>query len=295
MNNDFDFWIGEWDINLRVHQEKNIWEEKNKSTARIYSMLDGNVILELWQEKNKPDGIIGYSLRHFDEDSNEWVIWLNWPGKNRSGTTSLKGNFRHGRGEFFSDKAINDSTTLLSRYTFSDITHNNLRWDDAYSRDSGKTWTNNWIMEFSRSKTVPTELLPGTNNLTNFSLRRCDPSQFDVIKKLSRNEPVYTSEGSIHYYGILDGCSVVILLKSDDYQQLSVLTFNTYAQVYEELVYDKTTKKTEIYYGRITDNTLQLSTLSKLKKRNITIKNRSFQLEEYSHDEKIRNIFIKGR
>ena len=147
-NRAFDFWIGEWDVNLRVYQQDSTWKDQHLSSARIYSLLDGNAILELWEEQDKPNGIIGYSLRHFDKDENKWTIWLNWPGKNRSGTTSLKGNFRHGRGEFFSSRAIDDSTTLLSRYTFSDITHNSLRWDDAYSRDSGQTWTNNWSMEF---------------------------------------------------------------------------------------------------------------------------------------------------
>lgn len=127
----FDFWKGEWDVNLRVQQADNSWADQHKSIARIYSLLEGKVILELWEEQ-KDNGISGYSLRYFDKNLNKWVLWFNWPWPNMSGSSSLRGEFRHGRGEFYSKSKMNDSTTRTSRFTFSDIKHKSLRWVDAH-------------------------------------------------------------------------------------------------------------------------------------------------------------------
>ena len=110
-------------------------------------MLEGKAILELWDEAS----IKGFSLRYYDAGRKEWVLWLNWPGANRSGSSSLAGTFRHGRGDFFSTYTTQDGTEGISRYSFNDITATSLRWDDAYSTDAGKTWSHNWIMEFSRT------------------------------------------------------------------------------------------------------------------------------------------------
>ncbi len=113
-------------MNLRIQQENGEWLDQVKSTARIYPILDGKAILELWNENKFGEGIKGYSLRYYREDLQKWELWLNWPGDNRSGSSSLSGNFRHGRGEFFSEYQKNDSVTITSRYTFSDITPNSL-------------------------------------------------------------------------------------------------------------------------------------------------------------------------
>ena len=86
----------------------------------------------------------------------EWVLWLNWPGQDRSGSSSLSGSFRHGRGDFQSVNERPDGTKSISRYSFNDITPHSLRWDDAYSDDGGKTWRNQWIMEFTRKEARPT-------------------------------------------------------------------------------------------------------------------------------------------
>ena len=138
----FDFWIGQWDVNLRMIQPDATWKDSVKARVQIYRILGGKAILELWDSKT----IKGFSLRYYDPAKKKWVLHLNWPGKNQANLSSLEGAFRHGRGEFFSGRG-----KQVNRYTFCDITENSLRWDDAYSRDGGKTWNNNWIMEFSRT------------------------------------------------------------------------------------------------------------------------------------------------
>ena len=79
----FDFWVGSWDVNLRVRQPDGSWSDQHRSTAEIYPILGGKAVLELWSE-NTVQGIKGYSVRYFDVGRNEWVLWLNWPSANRS-------------------------------------------------------------------------------------------------------------------------------------------------------------------------------------------------------------------
>ena len=147
----FDFWIGIWDVNLRMRQEDLSWRDSIRARAHIHRILDGKAILELWDS----EPIKGFSIRFFDREADEWVLWLNWPGQNRSGGSGLTGRFRHGRGEFFSEFKTGDGKPGISRYTFSDITDDSLRWDDAFSVDGGKTWSANWIMEFTRKRDAP--------------------------------------------------------------------------------------------------------------------------------------------
>jgi hypothetical protein len=245
----FDFWIGEWDVNLRVQQKDKSWLDKHKSVARIYPILDGTAILELWSENE--DGINGYSLRYYNPKKDKWDLWLNWAGKNRSGTNGLEGSFRHGRGEFFSERKIDERTTQIDRYTFSDATPNSLRWDDGYSRDGGKTWSSNWIMEFTRRQKTAPAIARDKNLLTYFNGNRCDTVEFNVLKKLSAN---HKNNTKLRLYNILDGCIVIGFIEDKKQKAFFTFTYNTYARVYELTYLDnKDSTALGLYYGNKTD------------------------------------------
>ncbi|NNE10242.1 MAG: hypothetical protein HKN20_16905 [Gemmatimonadetes bacterium] len=240
----FDFWLGVWDVNLRVFQDDGSWADEKSAVAKIYPILEGRAVLELWDESmSGVDAIRGFSIRYFDNDADEWVLFLNWPGRNRSGIGSLAGKFRHGRGEFFSERAIDDTTTLISRYTFSDITKNSLRWDDAFSRDGGKTWSNNWIMEFTRSGSTAEWPGPGENAHTYYDGARCDREEFGVVHDLagewkgSVTVGDHTETGPFRTYAILDGCATLTFLRGstgkEPFEEFGFLSYNTYANMYE--------------------------------------------------------------
>ena len=237
----FDFWIGEWDVNLRVRQDDATWKDSHQAVARIYPVLGGKAVLELWSE-DRQDGIKGYSLRYFDTARDEWVLWLNWPGPNRSGSSSLSGEFRHGRGEFFSASPNQAGGETISRYTFSDVTANSLRWDDAFSSDGGRTWTNSWIMEFSRSGPKPTLPAEGGPVHTWHDGSRCDAPEFRKYEFLSGSRSGQVEAGgsgpvTITGYQLLDGCAVMTFAgPSSDPERawgFSLITWNTYANRYE--------------------------------------------------------------
>lgn len=238
---EFDFWVGEWDVNLRVQQGDKQWLDQIKSVAKIYSVNGGRAILELWNDQ-RVQGIKGFSLRYYDFNRGKWVLWLNWPGRNRSGLSSLQGEFRHGRGEFFGGKG-----DTLTRYSFSDISPYHLRWDDAFTRDGGKTWTHNWIMEFTRTQQEP-DWPEGLTGHTYDQGGRCDLPGFDVFRSFTgqwsgtveKKEDGAWSKGQLDLKGfeVLNGCAVLNFATetygSERTEKFSIKSFNTYANKLED-------------------------------------------------------------
>lgn len=251
----FDFWIGEWDVNLRMRQADGIWKDQHKAEVKIYSILGGKAILELWSEGK--EGINGYSLRYYNPAKNKWDLWLNWAGKNRSGTNGLDGVFRHGRGEFYAEQKLQDGTTRISRYTFSDITPRSLRWDDGYSTDGGKTWSQNWIMEFTRKAKSPEPIGKERNLHTYFDGSRCDLPAFDPVERLVRE---FDQKDTRRVYNILDGCIAAGFFSNIRGADIFfTLTYNTYANVYELALLGKGEGESlSLYYGPLQDGILKL-------------------------------------
>ena len=257
----FDFWIGEWDVNLRVRQDDASWKDMYRAVARIYPMLEGKAILELWDEAS----IKGFSLRYYDAGRKEWVLWLNWPAANRSGSSSLAGTFRHGRGDFFSTYTTQDGTEGISRYSFNDITATSLRWDDAYSTDAGKTWSHNWIMEFSRTGDIPRLPENGGPAHTYHGGDRCPRSEFSwyefVIGRRSGSVRIdgASTPATLTGFRILDGCAALMLVEWQRSgvatSRLAHVTFNTILDRFEIL--DLTSAPgtpARVYYGSLDEN-----------------------------------------
>ena len=236
----FDFWVGEWDVNLRTIQEDGSWKDTIAAEARIYPILEGKAVLELWDSQP----IKGFSLRYFDPDEENWVLWLNWPGPDRSGSSSLEGSFRHGRGEFTSTRTDPEGNEILQVYTFSDVTPTSLRWDDAYSKDGGRTWSRQWIMKFSRTADVPT-LAPGGGEEHTFETgARCGLDAFRPYETLAgAHAGTVETAGVVEAirltgYRVLDGCAVLLFLEWDGGERFAHLTYNTFASRYELLELD---------------------------------------------------------
>ena len=61
------------------------------------------------------------------------------------------GEFKNGRGEFFSQETLNDRVIFV-RFVISDITPNSCRFEQSFSDDGGKTWEVNGIAIDTRVK-----------------------------------------------------------------------------------------------------------------------------------------------
>lgn len=231
----FDFWIGTWDVNLRMIQDDGSFEDSVRARANIYEILDGRAILELWDS----EPIKGYSLRFYDADAGEWVLWLNWPSANRSRTSSLRGSFRHGRGDFFSERIRDDGSVLLSRYSFNDITPFSLRWDDHFSTDGGKTWRPHWIMEFTRVAVDSDWPIPRDRIPTFTDGSRCTLESFRDYEAIagewtgSVNVAGESVDARLSAYRVLDGCAVIAFVSAGPAERFAFLTFDSYREAWE--------------------------------------------------------------
>ncbi len=236
----FDFWVGEWDVNLRILQDDGSWQDAVASTAHVYPILSGKAVLELWSD-DRQAGIKGYSLRYWNVGAGHWELWLNWPGMNRSATGApLTGAFRHGRGEFFARGRTADGGARITRYTFSDISPTSLRWDDAVSTDGGRTWSANWIMEFTRTAAKPALSAAGGPAPTWHDGGRCDDPRFRAYEFLSGRHESAPGPGSTYAitgYEILDGCALITLVGAGGGPEsawgFSHITWNGAAERYE--------------------------------------------------------------
>ncbi len=291
----FDFWIGEWDVNLRMIQKDLTWKDSVKAQAKIYPILDGKAILELWDSKP----IKGFSLRYFDPDEKKWVLYLNWPSNSFSSIGSLSGTFRHGRGQFFTRNKRPDGKESISRYTFCDITDTSLRWDDAFSQDGGKTWTNNWIMEFSRTGREPS--WPKSMNAHTFETgNRCKGKEFDLIDslagrwtgKLTLQQPSSenkTVDATMNAYRILDGCTIIRFIEFNDgestYRSFGLISYNKAKNQFEQLRLDnKPGSKAILLNGNADENQISFMADKQLDGQPIKLKH-EWKLPSANNDE----------
>jgi hypothetical protein len=150
---DFDFEIGTWKTHLwRLVDPltgSTKWVEY-EGTSVVRKIWNGRAnLVEL--EVDGPTGHIeGLNLRLYNPQSRQWN--LNF-ASSRSGTLSPPtiGEFKNGRGEFFSQETLNGQAILV-RFVISDITPDSCRFEQAFSDDGGKTWEANWIALDTRMK-----------------------------------------------------------------------------------------------------------------------------------------------
>lgn len=150
---DFDFEIGTWKTHLwRLVDPltgSTKWVEY-EGTSVVRKIWNGRAnLVEL--EVDGPTGHIeGLNLRLYNPQSRQWN--LNF-ASSRSGTLSPPtiGEFKNGRGEFFSQETLNGQAILV-RFVISDITPDSCRFEQAFSDDGGKTWEVNWIALDTRMK-----------------------------------------------------------------------------------------------------------------------------------------------
>ncbi|MDA1264901.1 MAG: hypothetical protein O2816_07480 [Planctomycetota bacterium] len=147
----FDFWIGEWLVQNRDWQADGSWKNGDVTRARITPVIDGAAILEEWAGPLRGGFMNGFSLRAWDPSAEHWDLLLFWTMDGNGGFGQLQGSFRHGRGEFLSSWSDSEGE-VTQRYSFSDALPDSVRWDSATTRDRGRTWHTDWIMEFTRTR-----------------------------------------------------------------------------------------------------------------------------------------------
>jgi hypothetical protein len=148
---DFDFEIGTWKTHVRRLVRpltgSTTWVEMN-GTSVVRKVWNGRAnLLEL--EADSPTGHFqGLSLRLYNPQSRQWSLNFVSSGDGTLSPPTI-GEFRNGRGEFFSQETLN-GRAIFVRFVISDITQDSCRFEQAFSDDGGKTWEVNWIATDTR-------------------------------------------------------------------------------------------------------------------------------------------------
>lgn len=150
---DFDFLVGEWRVHSRRLKERlagnHEWVEFD-GTITSRRLMDGwaNVDDTVF---NMPEGLYrGVAPRAYDAKTGQWAIW--WiDGRNPLGNLDppVKGRFVDGVGTFYADDTLR-GRPIKVRFTWSRITPDSARWEQAFSGDGGKTWETNWTQRLER-------------------------------------------------------------------------------------------------------------------------------------------------
>ena len=150
---DFDFAIGTW----RTHVSRLVQPLTGSDSWVAYEGT--SVVQKVWNgranlvelEVEGPAGRIeGLSLRLYNPRSRQWS--LNFASRDGGALSPPTiGEFRDGRGEFFSQETL-DGRAILVRFVVSDITPTSCRFEQAFSDDGGRTWEVNWVATDTRVK-----------------------------------------------------------------------------------------------------------------------------------------------
>ena len=143
---DFDFEIGTWKTKLKRMVDPlsgtQTWVEYEGTTV-VKKVFNGMANLVELTADGSAGHFKGISLRLYNPQAHQWS--LNFANM-KSGvmTTPTIGEFKNGRGEFYSQETLN-GRAILVKFVISEITPDSCRFEQSFSDDGGKTWELNWI------------------------------------------------------------------------------------------------------------------------------------------------------
>jgi len=143
---DFDFAIGKWKTELKRLKGplsgSTTWIDY-AGTTTCRKVWDGRANLVELDVSGPAGRIEGLSLRLYNPEAKQWS--LNFANA-RAGSLvpPTIGEFKNGRGEFYSQDTLN-GRTILTRFFISVVSKDEVRYEQAFSDDWGKTWEVNWV------------------------------------------------------------------------------------------------------------------------------------------------------
>jgi hypothetical protein len=148
---DFDFEFGSWKARLSRLQHpltgSTTWLDY-EGTSVVRKVWDGRANLGELDVDGPSGHIQGLTLRLYNPQSRQWNIsWANAADPTLG--QPMTGEFKDGRGEFYGQEPFNGRIVTV-RFVFSDITPTSFKFEQAFSKDWGKTWEVNWKAVFTR-------------------------------------------------------------------------------------------------------------------------------------------------
>ncbi len=131
---DFDFLVGTWDFQFQQRADATTYRPTQTGVWTVEKTHDGHIIADVWRLGTTTNPTITY--RVFNPTRKLWEI---------QGTKPERGGWDDGIGWADGNKRFLvqhfNSSGLLARIKYFDITANSFRWRTDGSTDDGKTWT----------------------------------------------------------------------------------------------------------------------------------------------------------
>lgn len=153
---DFDSHVGTWKTHLSRLQKpltgSKTWVEYDGTTV-VRKVWNGSAGLVELNVDGPAGHIEALGLRLYNPDSKQWS--LNFSNI-RTGTLSppMIGEFKNGRGEFYSSDTIYNRA-ILARFVITSPDKDTIRFEQSFSDDGGKTWELNWVAVDTRLSEGP--------------------------------------------------------------------------------------------------------------------------------------------
>lgn len=143
---DFDFLNGRWTIRNRRLKDGQ-WDTFD-GEATVHGLLGGVASVE--ELRIPARNFSGMGLRLLDVERRLWAdYWVNAKGGVLTPPPSW-GSFVDGVGLWDSDED-DGGQPIVVRGAWDRITPASCRWYQAVSRDGGRRWEENWVMEWKRA------------------------------------------------------------------------------------------------------------------------------------------------
>lgn len=144
---DFGFLDGEWRIRHRWLRNGSQTWDSFEGEATCWTILGGVGSVE--ELRIPARDFSGLGLRLLDVEKKVWSdFWVNA----KSGvltTPGQTGSFENGTGIFFA-RDSEEGRPAIYAGIWDRITADGCRWRQAASHDGGRTWAQNWIMDWTR-------------------------------------------------------------------------------------------------------------------------------------------------
>lgn len=145
---DFDFWMGTWRIhNRRLRERLSGSTEWDVFEARgqTWPILNGLGNRDEFRTGFWPD-FVGMTFRFFDPATRRWSIY--WADSRRGVLEPpVVGSFEGDTGTFYGDDVF-QGRPIRVRFVWTRAPQ--VRWEQAFSTDGGRTWETNWTMDMTR-------------------------------------------------------------------------------------------------------------------------------------------------
>ena len=133
--NQFDFWLGEWNAT---------WNDGGEGINRVLKILNGKVV----QENFSAPDLIGLSVSCFDFERQLWCqTWVDNSGSYLDFTGSFDGEKM-----VLERDAIVKGQACKQRMVWFEIEADKFEWNWERSDDEGKTWRVLWNIHYTRKK-----------------------------------------------------------------------------------------------------------------------------------------------